>query len=49
VSATIKTSLPAGNYTDRISGGTVTVAANGSITVDVPSWNAIAIDVKSKQ
>jgi hypothetical protein len=49
VSATIKTSLPAGNYTDRISGGTVTVATNGSITVDVPSWNAIAIDVKSKQ
>jgi len=49
VSATIKTSLPAGNYTDRISGGTVTVAANGSITVDVPSWNAVAIDVKSKQ
>jgi alpha-amylase len=49
VSATIKTSLPAGNYTDRISGGTVTVATDGSLKVDVSSWNAVAIDVKSKQ
>lgn len=49
ISATIKTSLPAGTYTDRISGGNVTVSSDGSMKVDVPSWNAVAIDVKSKQ
>jgi alpha-amylase len=48
VSATIKTSLPAGTYTDRIGGGTVTVATDGSMKVDVASWTAVAIDVKSK-
>jgi alpha-amylase len=48
VKATIKTSLPAGTYTDRIGGGSVTVGADGTMTVDVKSWNAVAIDVKSK-
>jgi alpha-amylase len=48
VSASIKTSLPAGTYTDRIAGGKVTIGADGSMTVDVASWSAVAIDVKSK-
>jgi hypothetical protein len=48
VTATIKTSLPAGTYTDRIGGGSVAVGADGMMTVDVKSWNAVAIDVKSK-
>jgi hypothetical protein len=40
--------MPAGTYTDRIGGGSVTVGADGTMTVDVKSWNAVAIDVKSK-
>lgn len=49
VSATINTSMPAGTYTDRISGGEVTVAADGTMQVAIESWNAVAIDVKSKK
>ncbi len=49
VTATIKTSMPAGTYTDRISGGDVVVAADGSIQVALASWTAVAIDVKSKK
>ena len=48
VKANIKTSMPAGEYTDRISGKAVTVTADGTLTIDVESWNAVAIDVKSK-
>ena len=49
VTASIKTSLPAGTYIDRIAGGEVVVAADGTLSVGVDSWNAVAIDVKSKQ
>ncbi|MEN9749485.1 MAG: hypothetical protein RL149_563 [Actinomycetota bacterium] len=48
VTATIKTDMPAGNYLDRISGKPVTVGADGSMTVAIDSWSAIAIDIKSK-
>ena len=49
IEATIKTSMPAGTYTDRISGGDVVVAADGSMQVALASWTAVAIDVKSKK
>jgi hypothetical protein len=49
IAATIKTSMPAGTYTDRISGSDVVVAADGTMQVKVGSWTAVAIDVKSKK
>ncbi len=49
IAATIKTSMPAGTYTDRISGSDVVVAADGTMQVNVASWSAVAIDVKSKK
>ena len=48
LTATIQTSMPAGTYKDRISGGNVTVAADGKMQVKISSWSAVAIDVKSK-
>ncbi|MEN9713363.1 MAG: hypothetical protein RLZZ164_27 [Actinomycetota bacterium] len=48
LTATIQTSMPAGNYVDRISGTAVTVEADGKMTVKIPTWGALAIDVKSK-
>lgn len=45
----VQTGLAAGNYTDRIGGGTITVAADGTIMAKVASWSSIAIDVNSKQ
>jgi hypothetical protein len=41
--------MPAGTYTDRISGGDVVIAADGSMQVSIASWTAVAIDVKSKK
>jgi alpha-amylase len=49
LTATIQTSLPAGTYKDRIAGSNVVVAADGTMQVKIDSWNAVAIDIKSKQ
>ncbi len=45
----VQTGLPAGDYTDRISGKVITVNADGTIDAKVASWSSMAIDVKSKK
>jgi alpha-amylase len=48
LTATIQTSMPAGDYIDRISGSLVTVDSVGSITIKLHPWSAVAIDLKAK-
>jgi alpha-amylase len=40
---TFQTSMAAGTYDDVVGGGTVEVAADGSLEVTVPAWGAVAI------
>ncbi|MFM6963330.1 MAG: alpha-amylase family glycosyl hydrolase [Micrococcales bacterium] len=47
-SGKVQTGLAAGSYTDRISGGKVTVNTDGTIDAKLGAWSAVAIDVKSK-
>ncbi len=47
-SGKVQTGLAAGNYTDRIGGGTITVNTDGTIDAKLSSWSALAIDVKGK-
>lgn len=45
----VQTGMAAGNYTDRISGATIVVNADGTTDAKLASWSSLAIDVKSKQ
>jgi alpha-amylase len=45
LTANVPTGLPAGTYQDLIAGSTVTVAANGSVQLNLPPLTALAIIV----
>jgi alpha-amylase len=49
ITQTFATSLAAGSYLDVIGGGSFTVAADGSVTVTIAPWSAVALQADTSE